>query len=335
MSDMETDLHQSLPFLPFVSVVVLIPNDSSGIGIHRVRSTLLGLLLLLLVPMLSSIALADEGSRSDPDSLFQTVAAESDPSTLDTAPSRTGPASGECLFCPDYGKLLLQDAQYILTAPIRWDYRDWKIFAFGTLAVVGTAALLDKPVHEASQRVRNASTDRAARIFEPFGYYYTFGVLGGFYLAGVALDDPRIMNVAQDGIASSLIAAGIITPALKFSIGRSRPRQDEGTYRFRMFNGNISFPSGHTTEAFAVASVIAAHYDSLWIQTAAYGMATLVGLSLIDLNAHFSSDVLAGALIGSVVGNAVVRFNAQKRSRFNFQPFLNRDTRGMAIVFAY
>lgn len=328
MPDMETDPHQNLPLLPFVGLIVLLSNAGGGVGIRRVRSTLLGLpLLLLLLPMLFSIALADEGSRP--------VAAEPEPSTLNTVLSRTGTASGGCLFCPDYGKLLLQDVGYVLTAPIRWESRDWKILGLGTLAIAGTAALLDKPVHEASQRVRNGTTDRAAKIFEPFGFYYSFGVLGGFYLTGAAFDNPRAMNVAQDGIASSLIAAGIITPALKFTIGRSRPRQDEGTYRFRMFNGNISFPSGHTTEAFAVASVIAAHYDSLWIQTAAYGVATLVGASLIDQNAHFASDVVAGALIGSAVGIAVVRFNAQNRTRFQLHPFLDRDIHGMAIVIAY
>jgi membrane-associated phospholipid phosphatase len=333
---METDLHQSLPFLPFVSLIILLSKAGGGVGIRRARSTLLGLpLLLLLLPMLFSIALADEGNRSDPYSLSEAVAAEPDPSTLDAVPSRTGPASDGCLFCPDYGKLLLQDVRYILTSPVRWDRRDWKILALGTLAVAGTAALLDKPVHVASQRDRNDTTDRAAKIFEPFGFYYSFGVLGGFYLTGIALDDPRAKNVTQDGISASLIAAGIITPALKFSIGRSRPRQDEGTYVYRPFNGNISFPSGHTTEAFAVASVIAAHYDSLWIQTTAYGVATLVGFSLIDQNAHFSSDVVAGALIGSAVGNAVVRFNAQKQTRFHFYPFLDRDTHGMAITFAY
>jgi membrane-associated phospholipid phosphatase len=334
--DMETDPHPNLPSLPFARPPLFPARSGGGVGIRPARLTVIGLsLLLLLLPMPFSIALADEGNRSDPYSLFEGVAAEPDPSTLDAAPVRTEPAPDPCLFCPDYGKLLLQDVRHISTSPTRWDRRDWKTLALGTLAVAATAALLDKPVHVASQRDRNTARDRAAKILEPFGFYYSFGVLGGFYLAGIAFDDSRAKNVTQDGISASLIAAGIITPALKFSIGRSRPRQDEGTYTFRPFSGNVSFPSGHTTEAFAVASVIAAHYDSLWVQTTAYGVATLVGLSLIDQNDHFASDVVAGALIGSVVGNAVVRFNAQKRTRFQFQPYLDRDIHGVAIVFAY
>ncbi len=206
------------------------------------------------------------------------------------------------------GSLLIEDTRYVLTAPLRWEKRNWLRFSAGTLGV-GMVALLDRPVRDGMQRNRNDTTDQIARIFEPFGAQYSFGILGGFYLAGAALDDSDAKAVARDGIAASLIAGGIITPVLKVAAGRSRPAENQGTYKFDPFSGHHSFPSGHTTQAFAVASVVAAHHEPLWVTITAYGIAGLVGFARIDHNAHFASDVAAGASIGTLVGRAVVGFN--------------------------
>jgi undecaprenyl-diphosphatase len=64
-----------------------------------------------------------------------------------------------------------------------------------------------------------------------------------------------------------------------------------------------SFPSGHATTAFATAVVLAAWYPRQAVGFV--GLAALVGLSRILLGAHFPSDVLAGALLGSGVALAV------------------------------
>ncbi len=236
----------------------------------------------------------------------------------------------ECLLCRDYGKLLSQDIGDILSSPAGWKRDDWLTVSLGTL-VVGVVALLDKPIRDGVQRNRTDATDNAAKIFERFGAEYSFGVLGGFYLAGVAYDDRKPKTVTQDGLAASLIASGIITPALQVAVGRSRPSQTERTYGFRPFGRKHSFPSGHATQAFAVASTVAAHYDPLWVKLTAYGVATSVGLARVDRNAHFASDVAAGALIGAAVGNAVVHFNQQYRTRISFGPRIDHDTYGMAI----
>lgn len=249
------------------------------------------------------------------------------PGTSTTAAST--PAAG-------YGGLLLEDTGYILTAPMRWRYDEWRNFSLATLGILGTVAVLDKPIRDAAQRNRNSASDRIARTFEPFGAEYSFGVLGGFYLAGVAFDDPKAVAVAQDGFAASLIASGIITPALKFAAGRSRPSQNEGVHDFQPFHGGTSFPSGHATQAFAVASVIATHYEPFWVKAAAYGTASLVGFARIDHNAHFASDVLAGALIGSMVGQAIVPFNQKQRaSQVSLAPLVGHGAGGLAVNIAF
>ena len=58
--------------------------------------------------------------------------------------------------------------------------------------------------------------------------------------------------------------------------------------------------------AASVASVVAAHASSVWLKGTAWGLAGLVGWERIHLDQHWASDVVAGALIGSAVGEWVV-----------------------------
>jgi membrane-associated phospholipid phosphatase len=240
----------------------------------------------------------------------------------------------EGILSRQYGRLLLKDLKHVATAPAQWGSQEWRTMGLAGAAIVGTGLLLDRPVRDAAQRHHNRGLDRAADFFEPFGTLrYSFGILGGFYLAGALNDDARAMHVAQDGLASSLIASVIITPVLKELVGRSRPREGKGATSFRPFSGNEnSFPSGHATQAFAMASAIASHYDAPWVKTAAYGTAGLVGFARIYHNAHFTSDVLAGALIGTFVGNSIVSFNQQQRtSKVVFMPMVTPDATGVMV----
>ncbi|HEY1809642.1 MAG TPA: phosphatase PAP2 family protein [Acidobacteriaceae bacterium] len=67
------------------------------------------------------------------------------------------------------------------------------------------------------------------------------------------------------------------------------------------FRGS-SFPSGHATGAFSVATVVALRYHRhRWVPWAVYGFATAVGLSRVSTLAHFPSDVFLGAALGTTV----------------------------------
>lgn len=239
----------------------------------------------------------------------------------------------EGLFSRAYGRLLWRDTTYLLSAPARWEQEDWINFSLKA-TVVGGAFLLDRHIQERVQGNRNQTRDRIADIFEPFGAEYSVAVLGGFYVAGVAFDNPKAEAVTRDGLAATLVASGIITPTIKIVAGRNRPAESDGVYDFHPFRflGDNSFPSGHTTQAFAVASVIATHYDPLWVKGAAYTIAALVGFARIEHNAHWASDVAAGAFIGSAVGSATVRFNEKQEGVFSLRPLIDRDRRGMALV---
>ena len=212
------------------------------------------------------------------------------------------------------GQLVLLDAKGILLAPAHWDGTDWLKFGVGSAAVFLTGVLLDEPVQEASQRSRTPGRDDFATTFQRFGAEYSWAVLGGYAVFGLAAKDRDAMNVAVDGVLASLFASVIVTPTLKIVVGRARPNADLGNHHFTPFStANQSFPSGHTTQAFAVASVIAAHDSHLWVKIVAYGIAGTVGLCRIEQNAHWTSDVLAGAILGTAIGNAVVILNERRR----------------------
>ncbi len=245
-------------------------------------------------------------------------------STAATVPAAPGPTFS--LF-----PQLKRDAVHIGTAPLRWEGADWVKFGLG-VAAVGGALLLDEDLREIVDRNNTGAVRKVANAASPFGSEYSFGTLGAFYLAGKLLKNEKAQAVAEDGIASSLIAAGVISPILKSTVGRRRPSQTEAT--FSRDGGGVSFPSGHTTQAFAVASVIAAHYPSFWVQAAAYGVAGLVGLSRMEQGAHYASDVLAGALIGVAVGNAVVRLHDSERFHLSVMPAVNPRSRGVALMFS-
>ena len=216
-----------------------------------------------------------------------------------------------------YPEILVDDVKHVLTAPARWQNQDSQNLGLAAAGVIGVAAILDRPIRDEMRR-HAPNNNRFLHNLERFGAEYSLGVLGGFYLAGAIGNNDTAAAVAQDGLAASIIASGMITPAIKFITGRARPRENAGIATFHPFSlsysSNSSFPSGHTTQAFAVASVIANHYDETWVAYSSYTVASLVGVARSYHDAHFASDVLAGALIGTLVGKSVVAHNKAMRS---------------------
>lgn len=254
-------------------------------------------LLLFTCAVFASLpAWSDDTALPDP-----ATGAPTPPSAVTAKP----PARG-------FGGQLVYDTKYILSAPVRWDARDAMWFGVAAAAVLGTGILADKNEGDAASDSEHR-IDRLASKVEPFGAGYSFLTLAGFYAGGKLFDSPRAQAVAEDGITASIIAGGIISPLVKWAVGRVRPANTTDRTDFHPFGHNHSFPSGHTTEAFTVASVISAHYDSLWLDATAYSTAALVGYARHQHQAHWPSDIAAGAILGIAVGRSVVRLNDENR----------------------
>jgi len=250
--------------------------------------------------------------------------------TLGT-PSQVSPLAApvEDLFKKNYWYLLLLDTKEVFIAPAHWNTRDWMVLG-GIAAGIGTVAAFDQDIERAIRRSRNDTMTSIFDNVQPLGNEYAIGIVGSFYIYGEFFKDPRAKTTALDSIAATAIASGIVTNSFKYVIGRGRPTDGHGAYNFRPFSGQDSFSSGHTTEAFALASVISEHYDSLWVQVPAYGLASAVGYARLNNNRHWPSDVLAGATIGTFVGKTVVHFN-RKHRQVSIQPLVGPDIRGAEV----
>lgn len=133
---------------------------------------------------------------------------------------------------------------------------------------------------------------------------FLLATLGGIYAVGDSYDK-QTARLAFAALANAAIA----TQGLKLLSGRERPGLSGGLVKFHgpgsIGNARQSFPSGHTSSAFAVATVLAArHPKQKWLY---YGLAAAVGFARIRKSAHFPSDVLAGAGIGIYAGNNALR----------------------------
>jgi membrane-associated phospholipid phosphatase len=238
----------------------------------------------------------------------------------------------EHIWTGAYAKLVWDDTLGVATAPSRWDGGDW-LEVGGAVAAIAVTTPFDRSIRRYVQARRTAGEDRFMARWQNLGYSYSFAVLAGFELWGEVGENTKAKKVAMDGVASSIIAAGLITPALKFVVGRDRPRSNHGTYRFAPFTSNISFPSGHSAQAFAIATVIAGNYHQWWVGTLAYGSAALVGYARIEQDAHFASDVVAGAIIGVAVARSVVHRNDGPRhsNELSWTPYASGHGGGLVF----
>jgi membrane-associated phospholipid phosphatase len=110
------------------------------------------------------------------------------------------------------------------------------------------------------------------------------------YSIGHWRHQPRVKRAAADMMRAQALAIGL-TYSLKYTVRRQRP--DHSSYD--------SFPSGHASQTFSVATVLARHFGrrAAW---PAYGVATFVSFSRVNQQRHFLSDMVFGAGLGMAVG---------------------------------
>ncbi|MFM7671093.1 MAG: phosphatase PAP2 family protein [Bacteroidota bacterium] len=97
----------------------------------------------------------------------------------------------------------------------------------------------------------------------------------------------------------SQLVNGAFTYAMKAAVNRARPAAADPTLVALEDVRIHSFPSGHTSSAFALATSISMDHPQLYVVAPAFVYASLVGYSRCYLGVHYPSDVLAGAALGS------------------------------------
>jgi len=167
--------------------------------------------------------------------------------------------------------------------------------------VIGTgAAVLALTIDDAVSDELRGSSNALGETGHLIGHPVTVAVsTGGILVASRFIDDARFKSFAFS-LAQAQVMDSLIKYSLKAVVSRTRPSAE---------NKN-SFPSGHTSATFAFASV-AGHYYGKKVSIPAYIIASLVGVSRIEMGKHFPSDVVAGAVIGYVLGKTATRGTAR------------------------
>lgn len=183
-------------------------------------------------------------------------------------------------------------------------------------------------------------TQEEAQEHKPLGKFSKWGdyggkmipnalYAGGFFLHYLLTKESTSKNRTIEMVKSTLYS-GIVTNILKPIAGERRP----GNH-----NSKNSFPSGHATTAFAFAGTVMMNHEWYW-GVAALGLASFVGYSRINDNAHYLHDVMAGATIG--LSYAIgIHYLTQKRieksqsANLQLAPIFLDQTYGLVIDYRW
>ncbi len=233
------------------------------------------------------------------------------------------------------------------TAPLRFDETDWYIAA-GVAGVTGALFLADKVLIDFWQDdVRGDFTDDAADVFRPLGGFQNllYGTLGAYGVAEL-LDSSGAIDMRREKAAAlmafeSLVLTAVLTQGSKWITGRKRPADTDDKFDFNGpgdFDTNDAFWSGHSSEVFAVASVISEVYaeDQPWVPYVAYTLATGTALSRVNDERHWFSDVFVGAAAGYFIGKLVTRFNPfLEEQGVGVSPLMQEGTQGLNFTYKF
>ena len=232
------------------------------------------------------------------------------------------------------------DSRDLIAAPLNlngqgWKGRDWLKLA-GVAGITAALTLTDSEIRDFVQDRRTGMLDDVSKYaLEPLGDYYAFLITGSLLLHGSVSGDSRAFSTGLLAAESMILSAAMVRIS-KHMTGRTRPDAwwEPGPHEWKgPFNGK-SFPSGHTTTAFALASVLAYQYrEHPWVPVTAYSIATLAGLSRVYDNRHWFSDIVAAAALGISTGKFICKQNQNRGA--SIMPEYSGGTTGLTIVYKW
>jgi membrane-associated phospholipid phosphatase len=194
---------------------------------------------------------------------------------------------------PDTG--FVADAKAYFTAPLHWSGTDWAWFG-GALVAIAATHRYDTQVRTHFVDGKNPATinsDDTQDIIPTAAVF--LGTWGFAELSG-----------SQDGksetwaMFEAAAFSGVTAYALKYAVGRQGPNDTSNPNEW-FKGGNGSFPSFHSTEAFAVGTVFAESGNDEWRwlrYIVGYGLGIGTSYERLKHNAHWLSDTAAGAALG-------------------------------------
>ncbi len=145
---------------------------------------------------------------------------------------------------------------------------------------------------------RDKSLDPTFKFFTNSVVPVTIGAPLVIYAVGYLNKD---IDLKRKGIyiGETFLVNAFVTTALKYSVNRARPYVTYPEIDKQTSGGSGSFPSGHTSDAFATATSLSIAFPKWYVIAPSFIWASAVGYSRMDLGVHYPTDVFAGAIIGS------------------------------------
>jgi membrane-associated phospholipid phosphatase len=213
-----------------------------------------------------------------------------------------------------------------IKSPGKWNGGDWlKIGLIGasTFLIMETA---DKPIRDIvlknNQQYYHSFPIEFGRIWGEI--YSPFVFFGGYAAYSLIANDIGTRKIAYE-IGQASIYAGVINLLLKIAVGRARPYLNEGPTTFHPFSSILnqdyhSNPSGHSTVAFVISTVLSRNAKPTWLKVLAYVPAALTLVSRVYQDQHWTSDDLLGAAFGYFIATWVVDQHESNASRIEMSP---------------
>jgi membrane-associated phospholipid phosphatase len=217
-----------------------------------------------------------------------------------------------------YFKSWLTDGRDILISPYRWNKYQWIAFS-GVTVVTALLYTQDARIQKVVQKNQTPFLNSASSYgLERLGSgLYTLPALGILYGVGAITKDDKARYTALKG-AEAYLFSSISAQILKQLTHRHRPYQVDPPNP-NLWDGpfapinNSSFPSGHSTIAFAVATVVATSYSrTIWVPIVCYTLAGLTAASRVYQNDHWFSDVFVGSALGFAIGRTIINNHIKK-----------------------
>jgi len=182
------------------------------------------------------------------------------------------------------------------------------LFVFIVLSFQISAQNIDINILRHVHSNRNQNLDHTFELFSKSTYPIGLAVPVALFSVGLINKDKHLQG---QGLAAgaSLVASLGTSYVLKRVINRPRPYE---TYLYILpyvLEDDPSFPSGHTTAAFATATSLSLVCRKWYVVVPAYAWAGTVAYSRLHLGVHYPSDILAGAVIGAGTAWAGYRIN--------------------------
>lgn len=222
---------------------------------------------------------------------------------------------------PSYIKSYWVNAKAMVQAPFKWKKDQWTETA-GLTVFTGVLIPMDEVVNIPVSNWTGATGVEIGKTGQFLGNLpFQLGLSTAAIGLGYVTRNSKWRNFGLDNLQAQIFTGGI-TYAIKSAFHRARPYTGENNYAFYgPFHGgkNDSFISGHTSLTFCTATMLFLHSrKKWWVGAIGYTVATGVGISRMQQQKHWASDVIGGAIVGTVVASYVYKQQQKHRAAKHF-----------------